>query len=50
MKDEGAIDWKERFVNFHWTRRTSSRRGHGSLPTREKYFVFWGRKRRRMNV
>jgi hypothetical protein len=31
MKDEEAIDWKEGFPNFHWTRRTSSRRGHGRL-------------------
>jgi hypothetical protein len=27
MKDEEAIDWRERFPTFHWTRRTSSRRG-----------------------
>jgi hypothetical protein len=26
MKDEEAIDWRERFPNFHWTRKTSSRR------------------------
>jgi hypothetical protein len=25
MKDEGAIDWREGFPNFHWTRRASSR-------------------------
>ncbi len=31
MKDEETIDWREGFLNFHWTRRTSSRRGHGSL-------------------
>jgi len=27
MKDEKAIDWRERFLTFHWIRRTSSRRG-----------------------
>jgi hypothetical protein len=26
MKDEEAIDWRERFPTFHWTSRTSSRR------------------------
>ncbi len=31
MKDEEAIDWREEFPNFHWTRRTSSRKGHGRL-------------------
>ncbi len=28
----GAIDWREGFRNFHWTRGTSSRRGDGGLP------------------
>jgi len=27
MKDEEAIDWRERFLTFHWTRRISSRSG-----------------------
>jgi len=31
MKDEEAIDWRERFPTFHWTRRTSSRRGDKRL-------------------
>ncbi len=31
-----AIDWKEGFPNFHWTRRMSSRKGHGGLPRRER--------------
>jgi hypothetical protein len=31
VKDEEAIDWREGFPNFHWTRRTSSSRGHGRL-------------------
>jgi hypothetical protein len=35
MKDEEAIDWREGFPNFHWTRRTSSRRGHRRLTKRE---------------
>jgi hypothetical protein len=32
LKDGGAIDWREGFRNFHWTRGTSSRKGHGGLP------------------
>ncbi len=36
MKDEGAIDWREGFRNFHWTRGTSSRKGHGRLPKEKK--------------
>jgi hypothetical protein len=31
MKDEETIDWRERFPTFHWTRRTSSRRGDRRL-------------------
>jgi hypothetical protein len=31
MKDEKAIDRREGFPNFHWIRKTSSRRGHGKL-------------------
>jgi hypothetical protein len=32
LKDEEAIDWKEGFRSFHWTRGTSSRKGHGGSP------------------
>jgi hypothetical protein len=32
LKDEGSIDWSERFQSFHWIRETSSRKGHGGLP------------------
>ncbi len=32
LKDEEAIDWKERFRSSHWTRGTSLRKDHGSLP------------------
>jgi len=32
LKDEEAIDWKGGFRSFHWTRRISSRKGHGGLP------------------
>jgi hypothetical protein len=28
MKEEEAINWRKRFPTFHWTRRTSLRRGH----------------------
>jgi hypothetical protein len=31
MKDEEAIVRRKVFHNFHWIRRTSSRRGHGKL-------------------
>jgi hypothetical protein len=31
LKDEEAIDWKGGFPSFHWTKETSSRRGHGKL-------------------
>jgi hypothetical protein len=42
MKDKEAIDWREGFLNFHWTRRTSSKRGHGRLTKRGVvYCVFF---------
>jgi hypothetical protein len=50
MKDEKTIDWKEGFPNFHWTRRTSSKRGHGGLLKGEGSILFLGRKRKRMSV
>jgi hypothetical protein len=45
MKDEEAIDWREGFQDFHWTRKTSSRRGDGKL-TKEDLMFFFGRRRR----
>jgi hypothetical protein len=36
LKDEGAIDWREGFRSFHWTKETSSRKGHGSLPKKRR--------------
>jgi hypothetical protein len=50
MKDEGAIDWREGFPNFHWTRRASSRRGLGGVPREKKNLVLEARRRRRMKV
>jgi hypothetical protein len=49
MKDEEAIDWKEGFQDFHWTRRPSSRRGDGrwgSIPhmSKEDLMCFWEEK------
>jgi hypothetical protein len=38
LKDEGAIDWREGFQNFHWTRETSSRKGHGDLQKKKGIF------------
>ncbi len=39
MKDEEAIDWREEFQYFHWTKGTSSRRGQGGLPRRRSLYV-----------
>jgi hypothetical protein len=51
MKDEEAIDWRERFPTFHWTRRTNSRRGDRRLTKESGILcVFFGRRRKRMNV
>ncbi len=41
MKDEEAIDWREGFQYFHWTRGTSSRRGQGGLLKRRSLCVFF---------
>jgi hypothetical protein len=41
MKDEEAIDSREGFPNFHWTRRTSSRKGHGRLTKKEWDLVYF---------
>jgi hypothetical protein len=50
MMDEGAIDWREGFQNFHWTRRASSRRGLGGVPRRERNILcFWGKKKKDEN-
>jgi hypothetical protein len=43
MKDEEAIDWREGFQYFHWTRGTSSRRGQGGLPRRRSLCGFFWR-------
>ncbi len=43
MKDEETIDWREGFPNFHWTRRISSRRGHGGLPKGEGNILLFGK-------
>jgi hypothetical protein len=51
MKDEEAIDWRERFPTFHWTRRTNSRRGDRRLAKESGILcVFFGRRRKRMSV
>jgi hypothetical protein len=51
MKDEEAIDWRKRFPTFHWTRRTSSRRGDRKLTKRNDIMcVFFGRRRRRRRM
>jgi hypothetical protein len=54
MNDEKAIDWKEGFQDFHWTRRTRSRKGDGRWARRPHTYqggsyVFLGR-RRKMSV
>jgi hypothetical protein len=45
IKDEKTIDWKEGFPNFHGTRRTSSRRGHGGLPKGEGSILRFGKEK-----
>jgi hypothetical protein len=45
MKDEETIDWREGFPNFHWTRRTSSRRGHRGLPKGEGSILRFGKEK-----
>jgi hypothetical protein len=45
MKDEETIDWREGFPNFHWTRRTSSRKGHGGLPKGEGSILCFGKEK-----
>jgi hypothetical protein len=55
MNEEEAIDWREGFQDFHWTRRTSSRRGDGRWARRPHIYqrgsyVFFGRRRRKMSV
>jgi len=43
LKDEEAIDWRGGFQSFHWTRGTSSRKGHGSLPGEKGVSCIGGR-------
>jgi hypothetical protein len=50
MKDEEAIDWREGFQYFHWTRGTSLRRGQRGLPRKRNVCAFFGTRRRRMSV
>jgi hypothetical protein len=51
MKDEKAIDWREGFPNFHWTRRTNSKRGDGRLAKGGMVScVFFLKKKRKMGV
>jgi len=50
MKDEEAIDWRERFPTFHRIRKTSSRRSDRRLTKESGILcVFFGR-RRKMSV
>jgi hypothetical protein len=50
MKDEEAIDWREGFQYFRWTKGINSRRGQGDLLRMRSVCVFFGRRRRRMSV
>jgi hypothetical protein len=47
LKDEEAIDWKERFRSL---KGNTLKEGEGGLPKREEYVVWRKGKRRRMNV
>jgi hypothetical protein len=46
MKDEGAINWRKGFPNFHWTRRASSRRGLRGVPRKERSSCVFGGKKK----
>jgi hypothetical protein len=48
LKDEGAIDWREGFRSFHWTRETSSKKGHEGLP-KERGVSYVGRRKKEEN-
>jgi hypothetical protein len=51
MEDEEAIDWRKRFPTFHWTRRTSSRRGDRRFTKmRDIVCGFLCRRRRRRRM
>jgi hypothetical protein len=50
LKDEEAINWKERFRNFHWKRGINSRKGHGGLPKKRRVSYVREGEKRRMNV
>jgi len=43
LKDEEAINWRGGFRNFHWTRGTSSKKGHGGLPRERRVSCVGGR-------
>jgi len=45
MKDEGTIDWREGFQHFYWTRKTSSKRGHGGLPKGKGSILRFGKEK-----
>ncbi len=49
MKNEGAIDWRKGFPNFHWTRRASSRRGLKGAQGGRGVRVFFGGKKKEKN-
>jgi hypothetical protein len=49
MKDEGAVDWKERFPNFHWTRKTNSKRGLRCVLRKERSILCFGGKEKEEN-
>jgi len=49
LKDEGAIDWREGFRSFHWTRGTSSRKGHGGLPKERGVSCVGKKKKKKIN-
>jgi hypothetical protein len=50
LKDEEAIDWREGFQSFHWSRETSSQKVMEAYQGREEYVVLVEREGKRMNV
>jgi len=50
LKDERAIDWREGFQSFHWTKKKPQGKVMEAYKRREEYFVWEEEEKRRMNV
>jgi hypothetical protein len=45
LKDEEAINWKEGFQSFHWSRGTSSRKAMEAYQGRKEYVLLMEKER-----